>query len=206
MTINLAKGDKPATMTKTPMVKATVRWSSRTDYDLYALVLYADGATETVAMFPAVGQPAQATTSRFPGAVKHLGDVGRTSGGAAEEVLEIYITDAIRAVVPVAYSAQSNGTGSFRQYAVSMEIDNGIPDQVVAVSAANANADNRVYTCAVGIVENTPDGILVHALEDYSRPGSEQRPTVELTGKGWSGRKNPVVQVRMDAGPVNAYK
>jgi tellurite resistance protein TerA len=89
---------------------------------------------------------------------------------------------------------------------VTMEIDNGIPDQVVAVSAANANADNRVYTCAVGIVENTPDGILVHALEDYSRPGSEQRPTVELTGKGWSGRKNPVVQVHMDAGPVNAYK
>jgi hypothetical protein len=204
--INLSKGDAPVTLTKTPLVRATVRWSSHTDYDLYARVLYADGGTETVAMFAAEGQPAQATTSRFPSAVKHLGDVGRTGTGTAEEVLEIRLTDEVRAVVPVAYSAQSNGTGSFRQYAVSMEIDNGIPEQAVTVSAANANDNQRIYSCAVGVVENTADGIRVHVLEDYSRPGSENRPTVELTSKGWGSKKRQVVQVNMDAGPVNVYK
>jgi uncharacterized protein involved in tellurium resistance len=205
--INMSKGDAPVLLTKTPLVKATVRWSSHTDYDLYALVLYADGGTETVAMFPAAGQPAQSTTSRFPGAVRHLGDVGRTGSGAAEEVLEIRLTDAIRAVVPVAYSAQSNGTGSFHEYAVSMEIDNGVPEQSVSVSATHANADSRVYSCAVGIVENTPTGVLVHALEEYSKPGSENRPTVKLgRRKGWGAPKEPVVQVAMDQGPVNAYK
>ncbi|MFF3730945.1 hypothetical protein ACFYXM_11630 [Streptomyces sp. NPDC002476] len=66
-----------------------------TDYDLYALVVYANGRVETVATFPAEGVPAQLATA----------DV-------AEEIIEMALNDSIRAVIPVAYSAQSNGNGS----------------------------------------------------------------------------------------------
>ncbi|MFI6938837.1 hypothetical protein ACIBI4_06165 [Streptomyces sp. NPDC050418] len=66
--------------------------------------------------------------------------------GTAEEVVEITMTDVIRAVIPVAYSAQPNGTGSFRRYAVSLEVDNGQGSKVV-IDAKNADANDRVYTC-----------------------------------------------------------
>lgn len=204
---SLVKGGSPVSMTKTPVTRAVVRWPASTDYDLYAMVVYTDGGTETVAMFDADGVPAQDTLTRFPGAVRHLGDVGRTGADTeGEEVVEMRLTDAIRAVVPVVYSAQSNGTGSFRRYSVSMTIDNGIPEETVHVAAPNASADNTVYTCAVGIVENTPAGVVVRPLEAYSAPGSENRPRVELARKGGWGSKDTYVKVIMDKGPRNAYK
>lgn len=204
---SLIKGGAPVSMTKTPMVKAVVSWPASTDYDLYAIVLYQDGTTETVAMFDADGVRAQATLTRLPGAVQHMGDVGRVGAATtAEEVVEIRLTDDIRAVVPVVYSAQSNGSGSFRRYAVSMTVDNGIPAETVHVSAPNASANNAVYTCAVAVVENTSDGVVIHSLETYSAPGSEKRPLVELASKGWGKSKRAYVRVTMDDGPLNTYK
>ncbi|MDI6550003.1 tellurium resistance protein, partial [Bacillus subtilis] len=58
------------------------------------------------------------------GAVEHMGDVGRDRESMKTEVIKLRLNDDILAVVPVVYSAQSNGTGSFYRYRVSMSIDN----------------------------------------------------------------------------------
>ena len=100
----------------------------------------------------------------------------------------------ILAVVPVVYSAQSNGTGSFREYMVSMAIDNGQGTRV-EIDAASAKANPLVYTCVPGIILNTDEGLTILALEKYSKPSSENRPLIT---------KN--LTVRMDAGPTNAFK
>lgn len=194
--INLTKGQTPVSMRKTPLITARVRWSSKTDYDVYALILRTNGAVETVATFGASGVPAMMATA--DGRVRHLGDVGREAKGDAEEVLEIRLDDSIQAVVPVAYSAQSNGSGSFRKYKVSLEVSNGEGD-TVSVDARNANRDNAVYTCAVAVITNTPDGVLIDPLERYSRKGSENRPALTRDATG-----TPVVL--MDHGPMNNYK
>lgn len=194
--INLSKGQAPVSMRKTPLITARVRWSSKTDYDAYALILRTDGTVETVATFGASGVPPMMATQ--DGRVRHLGDVGREAKGDAEEVLEIRLDDTIQAVVPVAYSAQSNGTGSFRKYKVSLEIDNGEGDTVF-IDAKNANRDNSVYTCAIGVISNTPEGVLIDPLESYSGRGSENRPALTRDSQG-----APVVL--MDHGPMNNYK
>jgi len=192
--IELRKGQPAVTLAKVPILHATVAWPDVTDYDVFAVVLYADGTSEDVSAFGAHRRRAKMATD--DGAVKHLGDVRRGDGSMAEETVEIRLNDRIRAVVPVAYSAQSNGQGSFRRHQVSLIVDTGDPETTVRVGSANASDNDQVYSCAIAVI--TPDGIVVHGLEEYSRPRSENRPEVRLT--------NGSVDVRMDAGPRNDYK
>ena len=172
---------------------AVCSWPPATDYDVYALVRYRDGRTETVSTF-GTKQDSRFETSTRDGAVRHLGDVQRSSDAMASETIEIRLTPDVVAVVPVVYSAQSNGAGSFRRYRVGMSIDNG-QGQKVVIDASNASDHDNIYTCVPGIILNSDQGVQVNALEQYSRRGSENRP--EIT---------PDLRVLMDAGPVNAYK
>jgi stress response protein SCP2 len=191
--INLAKG-QGITLRKTPLVTATISWPPTTDYDVFALVRYRDGSVQTVSTFGTKADPRGFSLATTDGTVRHLGDVKRGRGKLATEVVEVRLVPDVLAVVPVAYSAQSNGTGSFHQYQVSMSIDNGAGDSVV-VHASNASRDASVYSCVPGIILNQPDGLRIEALELYSAPGSEHRPEI-----------GPDLTVRMDAGPLNAYK
>jgi tellurite resistance protein TerA len=101
-------------------------------------------------------------------------------------------------VVPFAYSAQSNGTGSFFRYQVSLSVDNGAGGRI-EIDASNANDDDRVYTCVPAVLHNGEDGnVWVEPVELYSARKSENRPDVRLI----NGR----AQVFMDRGPRNAYK
>jgi tellurite resistance protein TerA len=198
--IVLTKGST-VNMTKSEVIKATCTWSSHTDYDLFALVLKTDGTVETVATFGAgkglFGRGIPAQLSVLNGAVRHLGDVGRESQAMSQEIIEIRLSPEIRAIVPVAYSAQSNGSGSFRRYQVSLCIDNGQGEQVT-INSDNANQNDQIYSCAIGIIEQIDGKIQIRALESYSKPRSENRPTVSLV--------RGQVHVEMDAGPKNDYK
>ncbi|MET0863061.1 MAG: TerD family protein [Nakamurella sp.] len=199
-TINLRKGQQ-VTITKTHKVVATCTWPRDTDYDIFALVRYRDGHCETVATFGTedAGTDFQLVTK--DGAVRHAGDVGRAKGGGwrkkqalGKETIEINLTPAILAVVPVIYSAQSNGLGSFRKYQVSMAIDNGSGD-TVTIDASDASDDEMVFSCVPGIIINDADGVRILFLELYSAPENEQRP-----GLGAD------LIVTMDVGPFNAFK
>lgn len=202
--INLAKGNvslakgQSITLEKRPNTKITavVRWKSGTDYDVYALVLFKDGHIETASYFGTHVDP-KYTPTVANGAVRHLGDIGRDAGkskSGAEEIVEITLNDNIVCVVPVAYSAQSNGTGSFKRYKVTLEVDNGLGDKVT-IDAKNANGNDMIYTCVPAIIWNRPHGAEIEAVELYSRPGSENRPALSVNG-----------QLQMDAGPTNIYK
>jgi tellurite resistance protein TerA len=190
--ISLAKGDV-VRIAKTPIITARVTWSSATDYDIYALVLKRDGTVLIVSQFGSEADP-KFTPSVLNGAVKHLGDIGRVAKAkVAEEVIEIRLTDEIDAIYPVAYSAQSNGTGSFRKYKVGLSISTG--DGTDVTIDANSASDNKtVYTVVVGLIRNAADGVVVEALEHYSAPGSELRPAI-ING-----------QLVMDKGSKNLYK
>lgn len=207
--ISLTKGQR-VSIEKSPVITARIEWPAATDYDVFALVRYADGHDETVATFGTKEQP-QATQRSSDGAVTHLGDVGRartarTGGGLfgrkkqsppapmASETIEIRLNPKVVAVLPVVYSAQSNGTGSFRRYQVSMSIDNGAGTSV-RIDASNASDHDNIYTCVPGIVVNSPDGVIVDSLELYSAPTSELRPALD-----------DHLTVHMDAGGLNLYK
>ena len=190
-TISLEKGSR-VTIEKTAVITARCEWSSNTDYDLYALVLLRNGQELVVSTFGSKSQK-NPTPTVLNGAVRHLGDVGRGAKGIAEETIEIRLTDEVEAVIPVAYSAQSNGSGSFRRYKVSLGIDNGQGTRVT-IDSKNASNDDGVFTVAIGVIRNAADGVVVESLEAYSKRGSENRPAF-LNG-----------QLVMDAGAKNLFK
>ncbi|WP_411344511.1 TerD family protein [Paenibacillus sp. WLX1005] len=194
--VNLEKGQKSVIIDKTPEITATVSWKTGTDYDIYALVYTKAGKQIDVAMFGAKKTPPLQNYGN--GAVEHMGDVGRSSAAIKTEVIKLRLTDDIVAVVPVVYSAQSNGTGSFYRYKVSMSIDNHSGTSVT-ISAKNANNNDKIYTCVPGILHNTPDGVIISPLELYSKKNSEYRPALKLDA-------SRMVEVIMDEGPVNDYK
>jgi hypothetical protein len=180
---------------KTQKTTVTISWPNRTDYDVYAMVRYRDGHVETVSQF-GTKEDRAFTPRTADGAVVHLGDQRRGARGAttmADEVVEITLTPEIDRIVPVVYSAQSNGTGSFRRYQVGMTIDNGAGD-VVEIAARDADSNDKVYSCVPGVITNG-EQVHVEKVELYSAPKSERRPVVNADGS-----------VTMDAGPVNAYK
>lgn len=189
--ISLEKGNR-VTITKTPVITARCEWSSNTDYDLYALVILRDGTELVCSTFGSEAQP-EPTPQLLNGAVRHLGDVGRGQNGKAQETIEIKLTDEIEAVVPIAYSAQSNGMGSFRKYGVSLGIDNGSGTSVT-IDSANASKRMSVFTVAIGVIRNNPEGVVIESLETYSKSLSEFRPA-------WQDGR-----VVMDAGSKNIFK
>jgi tellurite resistance protein TerA len=194
--ISLDKGQKPVFFDKTPEITATVSWKTGTDYDIYALVYTKNGKQIDVSMFGAKGTPPLRSFGN--GAVEHMGDVRRNNLSTKTEVIKLRLNNDIVAVVPVVYSAQSNGTGSFYRYKVSMSIDNNNGTSVTIV-AKNANNNDRIYSCVPGILYNTQDGVIISPLELYSKPNSVRRSKLRM------GSSN-MVEVIMDEGPLNDYK
>ncbi|WP_280420803.1 TerD family protein [Nocardia carnea] len=196
--VTLTKGAGPVLLEKAPLVRLRVAWASGTDYEAYALVVLSDGKVVHVATFPAAGIPA---SPQYGDLVRHLGDRGRgdiqRGGGQTEEIIEVRLAPEIVAVVPVAYSAINNGTGSFHKYRVTLSIESGADS--VTIPADQAKKSSWIFTCVPGIVYNRPEGVLIERLELYSRRFSEHRPTVTLQPDGR-------VAVRMDKGPVNQFK
>lgn len=183
--VNLTKGQS-INLNKTSLIKIITSWAAKDkDYDVMALVRYKDGHVETVC---AVNNECVQTAD---GAVKHLGDIG-VGGQAGTEIIEVVLNDNIEEIVPFAYSALENGPGSFKQYGVSLAVDNGSQD-AVNIDAADTSPDTSRYTCAFASIKNGPT-ISIENIEQYSRNGSEKRPAF-VNGA-----------LKMDAGPENHFK
>lgn len=183
--------DGDVTIANTPIV-ARCLWPSTTDYDVYVLVQLKNGTSLIASTF---GSDAQRTPtpSILGGKVKHLGDVKRGNGSMAEESIEIVFTDDMLSVVPVVYSAQSNGGGSFKHHKVTCEVTDG-KGTTVTIEAKKANDDNNVYSVAVAEITKNAHGLNIKAIEKYSSPHKENRPAFV----------NGVLD--MDAGSKNLYK
>ena len=74
----------------------------------------------------------------------------------------------------------------------------GLPESW-QISADNANNNDTIYTCVPGILINTPDGVVINAVELYSKPSSENRPMLKMGSNG-------EIEILMDKGPKNNYK
>lgn len=185
--ISLKKGEK-VSLTKTPSASITVEngWTARNkDYDLKALVRYHDGRQVYVG---AANSDELLVTPE--GSVRHSGDAQRA--GELEKITISWHPD-IASVALSSYSALENGTGSFRQYGVFVNILNG--PQVVGIKAADASADGNSYTLCFGEVIFQPDrSFEVVNLELYSARNSERR--IAYRGD----------RVVMDAGPEGKHK
>ena len=210
--ISLAKNER-VTIDNNGKITATVEFSSATDYDVYAVVRAKDGSERVCSTF---GSDAQPNPTDVVGGIRHLGDVTRGgSSDIATETLEIVMEDWVDQIAIVAYSAQSNGTGSFRRYQVTTSVDNGA-GTTVTVAADQANDNDNVYTVVPAIIHNRSDGVAIERVEMYSKPGSELRPTYLVPGtpvkKGLFGKAQPAAPVpgngslAMDAGSKNKYK
>lgn len=172
--INLTKGS--VSLSKGSKIQVRIVWPAATDYDAGCEILYRDGSTESIATFGAQGVSARPVSKN--GSVRHLGDAGRGSG-YAQEVISIEPDVEILEITPWAYSAQSNGTGSFYKYQVSMEVKAG--DQEVLINADNASNNRTIYTCVPAVIV-FEDGVpTVKYAEQYSEPGSEKRPKYKKT-------------------------
>lgn len=194
--VNLNKGDR-VSIDKGHVITATVSWPSATDYDLFAIARTPEGEEVHVATFGTETGPTRIPQdSAFGGTIKHLGDVTRpdASTGRADETILIRADPRWSKIALVAYSAQGNGTGSFFRYRVSTRVDNG-DGTVVTIDADSANDNDRIYSVAVAMITNTPDGLQIEALEQYSDPKSENRPKFDHRGR-----------LRMDKGARNVYK
>jgi len=196
--INLTKGDAPVTLNKVSELSVRMLWPARTDYDLGAELLFADGTTQSLATFGARyydGSQADAAQVSKDGSVVHSGDVKRKLfGTSAEESLTIKLDSSTQVVgiAPWAYSAQSNGTGSFRKYNVVLLVSDGT--NTVKIDARNISDSETVYTCVPAIIRIVDGAPVVEYKEMYSYRGSENRPA-------WVGPR-----LTMDAGPRNNYK
>lgn len=188
--ISLVKGQKVNLVKPGQGGSATITvsngWTAKgKDYDLKALVLLKNGRQIYVG-----AANSDEVLSAANGAVRHSGD-SKTPG--VLEHLDIQWSDQIARIAVSSYSALENGTGSFRQYGVYVEIANG--SQVIRIDASSASADGQSYTLCFGEIVMEPDGTMsVVAHEKYSRRGSENRV-------GYRGQ-----EVTMDIGPRGQNK
>lgn len=205
--VNLTKGSPKIDLTKAQVYTIIARWGLR-DYDLYFVVEYFDGHTEVVSCFGTAHDPRTFFTQTRDGAVVHVsGDQATSNRGGIEtpqEIAKIRLNPKIRSIVPVVYSAQNSGVGSFRKYGVSTYVLPGDFDDVpttpvdgaIVVTASHASWNPFVYSFVPCVIDNSdPSNPQLDATQQqYSRMSSERRPTV----------RNGVVI--MDAGEENANK
>lgn len=191
--INLTKESSFVSLDKVPSFDVVVSWPAATDYDLGAEILYKDGTSESLATFGAGSVPALRASRN--GTVELSGDAGR-GAGVATETLSVQWDNDIARIAPWVYSAQSNGTGSFRQHRVTTEILIG---EGVRIDANNASRNPLVYTLVPGEIFFEDGSLRVEYREDYSPITSEKRPIYART---FAGHK---MVLRMN-GPKNNYK
>ena len=184
--LSLSKGSAITLEKKAAPVIVKNGWTAHNkDYDLKALVRYHDGRCVYVG---AANRDETLRTSE--GAVVHSGDAKRAG---ETETLTISWHPDIASIAVSSYSALENGKGSFREYGVYVEIQNG--SQVVGINAADTSAKGNSYTLCFGEILFGSNGeltVINHEL--YSRGGSERR--VAYVG-------NAIV---MDAGPEGQRK
>ena len=116
----------------------------------------------------------------------HLDGDARVPG---RETLRIVRPDQQGYVLLCAYSAVSNGFGSFRSFGAKVVVTDGRGSTVTVPLFENTKTR---YWVAIALVDfTTPDGAEIHHVEAYSGRMTERRPVLHADGT-----------VEMNAGPV----
>lgn len=187
--MNLSKGGSSAfSLTKGAKVTATLEWDGGSaarrargaDLELYVLYVTKQMASK---MSKSDGGAVYWNNLVADG-IRHHGD-SLTPG---KETATIEQTDNIAYALIVAYSAVSNGPGSFKSFGARAVVTDG---QGQTVTAPLYNDNHGSYWVAIARVDFTvPGQVSIKHVEDYSR-GGERRPVLYSDGSH-----------KMDVGPV----
>ena len=152
---------------------ASLRWEGRSkgasDLDLYALFIDEDGVEHAV-YYKDQGALHQAPFMQLSG----------DSRGAGEETIRL-IAGRHRYVLFCAYSAVSNGAGSFFDYRAHVVVDDGQGSQITVPLFNKAKFS---YWVAIALLDFTdPGGVGVVQVEKYGKNFSEKRPVLHPDGR-----------------------
>ena len=177
--INLGKnGDKTSiSLKKESHVTARLKWDTKADLDLYCFYVDTDDKEGKIYY----RQMGDLNTPPF---IKLLGD----SQVAGEEIVKISRHDKVKYILIAAYSAMSNGIGSFFSYKARALIDNG---QGQEVTSCLAHKDPFSYWVALALIDFTKPGELsVQNVEAYSNKKNFEIQFHDRVGEkpsGWIG-------------------
>jgi tellurite resistance protein TerA len=172
-TISLEKGNK---------LTAKLQWDTQADLDLYCFYVDKNDVEEKV-YYKKLG------SLTAPPFIKLLGD----SQVAGEEIVEISQPDNIKYALICAYSAVSNGIGSFHSYKARVEVTDGKKQSVT--SHLNHN-DPKSYWVAFALIDFQQAGqVTIKNVETYSSPSEFKAQMKQRTGKEpkFFSRSNPTV-------------
>jgi stress response protein SCP2 len=160
-TISLAKGNK---------LTAKLQWNTKADLDLYCFYVDKHDVEEKV-YYKKLG------SLTAPPFIKLLGD----SQVAGEEVLEISQPDNIKYALICAYSAVSNGIGSFHSYKARVEVTDG---KQQSVTSHLNHDDPKSYWVAFALIDFQQSGqVTIKNVETYSNPDEFKAQMKQRTGK-----------------------
>lgn len=168
MTVTLEKKGS-VSIKKTERVVATLEWESKKDLDLYCFYVLKDG-TEGKVYYRNKGN---ANTAPF---ITLDGD----SIGAGKETIIIHKPSEIKYVLFSAYSAISNGFGSFKSMKARAVVDNQMGQ---TVTSPLYQKNNFAYWVAIAHIDFTnPSEMKVNHVETYSKSGTERSPLLYADG------------------------
>lgn len=160
-TISLSKGGK---------ITAKLKWDTNSDLDLYCFYVDSQDREDKV-YYRKLG------SSNKPPYIKLLGD----SQTAGEEVLEIYQPQQVKYALIAAYSAISNGIGSFYSYKARVVVSDNERQEV---TSHLAHKDPFSYWVAFALVDFTKPGeVTIKNVETYSNKKTFAKQFEERTGK-----------------------
>jgi uncharacterized protein involved in tellurium resistance len=198
-TISLDKADPAVTVTASLEWDGGTRGDSGADLDLYALFVSASKVRDGLGRKDRRREENEAADHPALGAVywNNRGSLDEAPYIALDqdakkpgcETVRIKRPDQHGYLLICAYSAISNGTGSFKSFGARAVVSDGAGSTVtVPLYSENDNA----YWVAIALVDFTdPAGVTISQVEKYSKRHSESRPMLYSDG-----------EFQMDRGPV----
>ncbi|QZO00655.1 TerD family protein [Chenggangzhangella methanolivorans] len=169
--INLSKkGERSAiNLVNDKPITAYLKWESRGDLDLYCLWVDVAGHAG-MTYYRRLGSPGEAP---------HVQLLGDSTEPGVETVL-IHKPEALRYATIAAYSALSNGVGSFKSFGARAVVDNGA-GQVVTCGLNEKSSFS--YWTVIALIDFTVKGeARVSQVESYGKRFSERAPVLSPDG------------------------
>lgn len=154
---------------KTTKVVATLEWKSKKDLDLYCFYVTKDG-TEGKVYYRDLGN-----SNKFP-FITLDGD----SKNSGKETVTVHNPSQLHYVLFAAYSAVSNGIGSFKAMKAKAVVDNQMGQTITSPLFEN---NKYAYWVAIAKIDFTDmHEMKVSHVETYSKSGTERSPLLYKDG------------------------
>lgn len=169
MNVSLDK-KQSISIAKSEKIVATLEWANpRKDLDLYAFYVLQDGTTGKV-YYRHMGEANKAPYMTLDGD-------SRTAG---QETIVIHQPSKVKYVLIAAYSAVSNGIGSFKKMKAQAVVDNQLGQRI---TSGLFQKNNFAYWVAIAKIDLREEhNIQISHVESYSKSGTERSPMLYTDG------------------------